>query len=377
MSFASQSIANTLEGVTFDMAIQVVSATSEQAEDSAEPPDPPSPSLILLIYSVIESLQRGETSDLVTDLETLTTAYSVARALRAGGHRLKIAPIRCEDDLLAAVADLDPQTTFIFNLCEALHGTIDGESHVPRVLDELGFHYGGGSPLNLDTCRDKAYTKALLLAQGIPTAPYQVFRAPDERIEVPLPAIIKPVAEDCSVGITCEAVATNPEALRQRVAYILKTYKQPALAEMFLDGREFNVSLWGNGGSAHVLGIGESVYPPCAQTLPIMNFNAKWDPTSPEYHHFRTRCPARLDPQLEDTIRTVALRAYLTTGCRDYARVDLREKDGQIYVLEVNPNPCLAADGGFAKAARAAGYSYASMIHQIVYWAWRRTRNTL
>lgn len=359
------------------MAIQVAPATSEQAEDSAEPPDPPSPSFILLIYSVVESLQRGETSDLVTDLETLHTARSVAQALRTNGHRLKVVPIRNEDDLLAAITGLDPQTTLVFNLCEALDGAIDGESRVPRVLDELGFHYGGGSPLNLDTCRDKAYTKTLLLAHGVPTAPYQVFRAPDERIEVPLPAIVKPVAEDCSVGITREAVATTSEALRRRVAYILKTYKQPALAEMFLDGREFNVSLWGNGNSARILGIGESIYPPCAQTLPVMDFNAKWNPASPEYHQFRTRCPARLDPQMEATIREVALRAYLTTGCRDYARVDMREKDGQIYVLEVNPNPCLAADGGFAKAARAAGYSYAQMIHQIVRWAWRRSHNTL
>ncbi len=354
------------------MAIQVAPATSEQTEDSAEPPDPPGPGLVLLIYSVVEALKRGEASDLVTDLETLSIARSVAHALRSSGYRLKVAPIRCEDDLLATVSGLDPQVTLIFNLCEALGGTTDGESRVPRVLEELGFHYGGGSPPNLDTCRDKAYTKALLLERGVPTAPYQVFQAPDERIEVPLPAIIKPVAEDCSVGITREAVVTDPLSLRRRVAYILNTYKQPALAEMFLDGREFNVSLWGNANAVHVLGIGESLYPPCDQTLRVMNFSAKWDPASPEYQYFRTRCPARLDPQMEATIRDMALKAYLTTGCRDYARVDLREKDGQIYVLEVNPNPCLATDGGFAKAARAAGYSYAQMIHQIVRWAWRR-----
>jgi D-alanine-D-alanine ligase len=288
-----------------------------------------------------------------------------------------MAAIRREEDILPAVAGVDPATTLVFNLCEALGGTAGGESKVPRLLDELGFQYVGATAENLDACLNKAEAKALLLSRGIPTAPYQVFHHPGEPIHVPLPAIVKPVAEDCSLGITRDSVVHDAPALRRQVAYILETYKQPALVEMFLDGREFNVGVWGNG-AAHVLPVAEIDFSAWDEkTLRVVNFDAKWNEASSEYQSMPVLCPAPVDPALEDRIRQVALAAYKAMGCRDYARVDLREKGGAPYVLEVNPNPCLATDGGFANAARVAGYDYAHMAHQIAEWAWwRRNHHT-
>ena len=106
-----------------------------------------------------------------------------------------------------------------------------------------------------------------------------------------------------------------------------------------------------------------------------MNFDAKWNDQSLEYNHMPIRCPAPVDRRLQKHIQDIALAAYRTMGCRDYARVDMREKDGQVYVLEVNPNPCLAIDGGFAYSARVAGYDYAHMAHQIAEWAWWRVHH--
>lgn len=348
-------------------------SSSTAKEESAEPP---SPVPVLVIYSVVETLERGEARDVLTDLETARTAQSIADALRATGHHVTLAAIRNEQDIRAAVATVNPDTTLVFNLCEAFGGTARGESTVPRLLEELGYHYAGATPENLDACLDKAHAKAILLRHGIPTAPYQVFHHPREPINVPLPAIVKPVAEDCSMGITRESVVHEASALRRQVAYILETYKQPALVEMFLDGREFNVSVWGNG-KAHILPISEIDFSAWTDSaLRVVNFDAKWTETSEEYQTMPVRCPAPLDDALAARIRQVALAAYKTMGCRDYARVDMREQDGVPYVLEVNPNPCLAIDGGFANAARVAGYDYPHMAHQIAQWAWwRRNRH--
>ncbi len=352
------------------MCTHITSSGSNQ-EESAEPPSPVS---VLVLYDVVEALERGEARDLVTDLETIQTAHSIAEALRRTGHQVALAAIRRLDDVAAAVQAFDPNTTLVFNLCEALGGTSKGESQVPRLLDQLGFHYAGATGDNLDACLNKSYAKARLLEYGVPTAPYQVFHHPGEPVQVPLPAIVKPVAEDCSLGITRDSVVHDEQALRRQVTYILTTYKQPALVEKFLDGREFNVAIWGNG-RAHVLPVAEIDFSAWAETsLRVVNFDAKWNEASPEYRSMPVQCPAPLDRALEKRIHQAALAAYRAMGCRDYARVDMREKDGIPYVLEVNPNPCLATDGGFANAVRVAGYDYAHMAHQIAQWAWWRRR---
>ncbi len=361
------------------MSAYVVPSVEEGTEEAEEPPERCcGPDHILLLYSVVEELERGEAQDLVTDLETIATAQSIASALRQQGYPVTMVPIRAEEDVLAAGAGIDPRTTLVFNLCEALGGTARGESQVPRLLNALGLPYAGGSPENLDACLDKANAKAQLLRRHVPTAPYQVFSTPHDALaSVPLPAIVKPVAEDCSMGITREAVVHDEASLRRRVEYVLDTYHQPALVEMFLDGREFNISVWGNGAETFVLPIAESEYDGWDPHLRVMNFDAKWNDQSPEYNTFRILCPAPVDDVLAARIRKVALNAYKAMGCRDYARVDMRQKDGKLYVLEVNPNPCLAADSGFANAARVAGYDYGQMASRIVEFAWQRRQRQL
>ncbi len=350
------------------------SSSEANTDESSEPPEPPGPAQILIIYSMIEALERGVSGDLVADLETAYIAQMAADALRSKGQTVSMAAIRSEGDIAAAVAGYDPRTTLVFNLCEALGGDSSGEARVPHLLDKLGYCYVGGSSENLSACLDKSHTKARLLKRGVSTAPYQVFHRPDEPIQVPLPAIVKPVAEDCSLGIDRDAVVSDAASLRRRVAYILEVYKQAALVEMFLDGREFNVSIWGNG-TAHVLPVAEGVFPDWADTnIRVMNFDSKWTAEAPEFTQFAVQVPAQVDAELEQCICRTALAAYQTMGCRDYARVDMREKDGQVYVLEVNPNPCLAPDSGFSNTARAAGYDYGQMLHQIATWAWWRVQ---
>jgi len=342
---------------------------------SEEGDKPPSPVPVLLLYNVVEQLDQGEARDLVTDQEVIHTAESIAEGLRSTGHDVTVAPVHDEADILRAAQQRDPGTTLVFNLCENLGGRPEDEAKVPRLLEQLGLQYTGSPARTLATCLNKAYTKEQLASRHVPTAPYQVFHCASEAIVVPLPAIVKPQAQDASIGIDRNSVVRDECALRQRVGYILDTYRQPALVEAFIVGREFNVGVWGNG-VAHTLPLAEIDFSVWADLYThVVHFDAKWDEGCAEYQTMNVICPSPVEADLAERIRTVALAAYATMGCRDYARIDLRVKDGVPYVLEVNPNPCLATDGGFANAARIAGYDYAHMAHQIAAWAWRRNRH--
>jgi D-alanine-D-alanine ligase len=323
------------------------------------------PSQVLLLYSVVEAVQQGEPQDLIADLETVDTAQAIAAALQSIGYPLALRAIHSEEDVLAAIEGVDPHTTLVFNLCETLGGIMAQMSRVPYWLEQSGFSYVGASSETLHTCQDKGQVKAHLLRHGIPTASYQVFHTGDEPVTAPLPALVKPVTEHCSVGINRHAVVCDVASLREQVAYILDVYKQPALVEAYLDGREFSVSLWGDG-TIRVLGVGEIDFSGCQDGWPVDDFESKWSDRFPAIY------PAPLDSDLEACIHQLALATYRIAGCRDFGRLDLRQKDGELYVLDVNPNPGLAMDSGFATAARMAGYDYPHMLNQIVQWAWRR-----
>jgi D-alanine-D-alanine ligase len=344
-------------------------ASSTNAEEGDKPP-----SLIpvLLLYNVVEQLDQGEARDLVTDQEVVRTAQCIAEGLRSTGHDVTVTPVRDEADVARAASNNDPESTLVFNLCENLGGRAEDEPKVPAALEEMGFQYTGSPARTLATCLNKSFTKAQLAASGVPTAPYQVFQRADEPIAVPLPAIVKPQAQDASIGIDRSSVVHDERALRRRVEYILDTYRQPALVEAFIVGREFNVGVWGNG-VAHTLPLAEIDFSAWGDPYShVVHFDAKWDEESAEYQTMNVICPAAVESDLAEQIRRVVLAAYTAMGCRDYARVDLRVRDGVPYVLEVNPNPCLATDGGFANAARVARYDYAHMAHQIATWAWWR-----
>jgi D-alanine-D-alanine ligase len=280
-------------------------------------------------------------------------------------------PIRIEADQWASLGGYAPARTLVFNLCETLNGRADDHPRVTEVLQALGLRFTGASAHGLARCADKARAKRVLRAHGVPTAPFQVCRTERVAVRVPLPAIVKPVAEDGSIGIGRDAVVTSRDGLRRRVAHVLESYRQPALVEEFIAGREFNVSIWGNG-TAYVLPLTEQDFGDWPELTRVVHFPAKWEADAPEYTGWISHCPAEVDEELAARIRAVALQAYRLLGCKDYGRVDMRVKDGVPYVLELNPNPCLAPDAGFATASRAAGYDYAHMLEQIVRWAWER-----
>ncbi len=327
---------------------------------------------ILVVYNVVDRVERGEENDLFAEQEIVFVERDVERALQAHGHVTAAAPIR--DDLWGPLRAYDPDEWLIFNLCESIRNKTYLEPYIISAFEHLGFRYTGSDRRTLATCLNKARAKEILQAHGLPTAAFQVFTPWTIQRHLEFPLIVKPVSEDASIGITLKSVVRDDRALRRQVRYIWEMYRQPALVEEFIEGREFNVTILGND-SPRVLPLSEinfrHIPDPFAR---IVSFRAKWVPTSPEYLKTPPTCPARVSESVKARIEDVARRAYQAMGLRDYGRVDIRVRNGTPYVLEVNPNADLSPDAGIARAAGVAGMSYADLVDEITRLAARRYR---
>ncbi len=320
---------------------------------------------VVVAHSLALSLERGRPEDRIADEETSEVAQAVAAALRGRVRRVEIAPVW--DDLPAVMQRYDPHQYVVFNLVESLGGRAFTEPEAPRILEAMGFLHTGASYQSLQRCANKLTTKKLLEAAGLSVPRYQVFRHGGQRsVTVPLPAIVKPVAEGGSFGVTQDSVARTREELLERVQRCLDLYRQPALAEEFIAGREINVALWGNRRPA-VLPISEVVFHWTRDPLQqFVTFESKWMPNTVEYRGTPVVCPAPLSAEERQRIEDAAVKAYQVLGLRGYGRVDIRLRDGIPYILEVNANPDLAPDAGFFRSASAAGYTYSQTISHIL-----------
>jgi D-alanine-D-alanine ligase len=247
--------------------------------------------------------------------------------------------------------------------------------NIPALLDLIRTPYTGSSPLTLGLCQDKGKVKDILQSQDILTPRYRIFeRAGDAAKENRFPIIVKPLHEDGSLGITRESVVFDDEALIKQIRYVIDQYQQPALVEEFVEGRELNVGLMETNGTVGVLPVSEIDYSELPEGIPrICGYEAKWVTESPEYQKSKPICPAPLELGLKKRVEQIALRVFKLFGCRDYARVDLRiDRDGEIYVLEVNPNPDISPQSGMARALKAQGTTYTEFVGNLIERALRR-----
>jgi D-alanine-D-alanine ligase len=200
----------------------------------------------------------------------------------------------------------------------------------------------------------------------VPTPPWAVFDAPRSDGWDIFPAIVKAAHEHCSIGISPESVVASPSELEARVAHILENYRQPALVEEFIDGREFHVAVWGNG-TLTMLPPAEMDYVGLTDIHDrLFTYEAKYVPGSRLYETIELRVPAELDPGARDELERIVLATYRATGCRDYGRIDLRYRDGLFFVIDVNPNPDINPKTSMTYAAAELGYSYGQMGSRIV-----------
>jgi len=255
----------------------------------------------------------------------------------------------------------------IFNLVEDVSGDARKEKSAIGLFELLGAPFTGNGNLPIAVCLNKAMAKRLLLTASLPTPAFKVIRDPGDRaLDFSFPAIVKPLREDGSLGITAQSVVKNKTQLSRRVAYVLQNFRQPALVEKFVEGREFQVSLLGNR-KPRILAVSELSYEGLPAGLPkIVTYSAKWHTESKYYKHTTPVVPARAKPALLKKLAAIARGAWDVFELRGYARVDFRVSRDRPYVVDVNPNPDISADAGLAKAARHAGLSYTDLIYRIV-----------
>jgi D-alanine-D-alanine ligase len=320
---------------------------------------------VVVLHSLALGLERGREIDRLADEETARVAQAVAEALQ--GHVRDARPVPVWDDLRSALGQFDPAEYAVFNLCESLGGRPFTEPEAPRELQSAGFVFTGAPYTALRRAANKREAKRRMIQAGLPTPRFHFIRRPSEiPVDVSLPAVVKPVEEGGSFGITQDSVVTQRAALEARVVETLETYRQPVLVEEYIAGREINVAIWGNR-RPQVLPISEIVFEWTDDPLrQLVTFESKWVEDSVEYRGTPAVCPARLEPDERATIEAAGLEAYRLLGMRGYARVDMRFRDGIPYILEVNANPDLAPDAGFFRSASAAGFSYAGMVLHIL-----------
>lgn len=320
-----------------------------------------------VVYNTNGEPHRGEPRDIIAIQETAEIAESIGEALSELGYQHEKLPVRTSlDDLRRSLENLSPADTLIFNVCDDFGGASLGATRVAELIEGMGFMYTGETTNAITVCMDKAQTKEHLILKGVPTAPYQVFDQPQGGFYLNFPVIVKPLTEDASFGIDYESVAWNKQAVFARVAYVLEKYRQPAIVEEFLVGRELTVALIGNE-ILEALPISEidfsSIEDPYRR---ILTYEAKWMVDSPLYRATQSVCPADLSEEEAAQVLMVASDAYRAVNLRDYGRIDIRYVGGIPFVIEVNEAPDLARDAGFAKASKVAGYSYAKMIERIL-----------
>jgi D-alanine-D-alanine ligase len=266
----------------------------------------------------------------------------------------------------------------IFNLCESVANVAIHEMHVVGIFELLGLCYTGSGPLTLGIALNKVRVKELLSYHGIKTPEFVVYRTTAELIEddfpLAFPVIVKPSMEDASIGIEPDSVVESFAALKKRVRSIFQGHEQPALVEEFIDGRELNVSIVGNH-KPIILPISEIDFSTLPPTFPrILTYDGKWMKGTVAYDGTKGVCPADLPPAVEEKLKETALRVFRLLGCRDYARVDFRLSEDDVpFVLEMNPNPDISDEAGFARSAKASGRSYAQIVEKIVESALQRS----
>jgi D-alanine-D-alanine ligase len=312
----------------------------------------------VILYSVISTWTPDDTQ--VSD----EAIGRMQRGLRALG--IDVTPVAVHSDVTDAIEHLDPREHVLFNWCEGLGADANAYDAVPPVLEAHGFAYTGADAWTLGATQDKGLTKELLLEAKIPTPVSKIYDRAVLNGWRRYPAIVKPALEHCSFGITPESVVDSPQQLKERVQYVLDTWHGPALVEDFVDGIEYNVSVWGNG-KLDVLPLAAIDYSAFDDYHDrLCSFDAKWNPDSEAYRLASVQCPAVVEPVLRRRIERTAMAAYKALRLRDYGRIDIRVRNGVPYVLDVNANPDITMEGGFARSARVAGYDYGQTAARIL-----------
>ncbi len=297
------------------------------------------------------------------------TEYDVIRTLRRLGHETQVLGVGDEIDVVRQACE-EFRPDVVFNLLVEFHGAANYDQHVVSYFELLKQPYTGCNPLGLSLARDKALSKKILLHHGIRVPRFKVFNR-GQQVRSPqglaFPLFVKSVSEEASLGIAQASIVRDESELAERVGYVHENVGTDALAEEFIEGREFYVGVLGNR-RLRVLPIWELLFENLPKGAPnIATRRLKWDVAYQARVGNVNRAAEGLSSELAAAIARTARSVYRLLYLSGYARFDFRmREDGTFYLLEANPNPDLARSDDFAEAAKAAGLPYGKLLQRIL-----------
>lgn len=310
--------------------------------------------------------ENAKSHDVVVD--------QVAAALKKDGHKVSILGVH--GDVVKMIGGIRRRKPdLIFNLMEMFGKNICGDIGVVGLLELIGLPYTGDGPGEFYLQQDKALAKKLLAFEGVRYPDFAVFSR-EAGLEtggnLRMPLFVKPLRCDASIGIDGHALVQDARELMKRVTTIHEKVGDAALAEEYVEGREFHVGILGN--------LKPQIFPPIEMDfsgLPadkphVLDAKAKWAEESIEYKGTKSVI-AELPDELRARLQKASLEAYEALRVRDYGRVDLRLTEaGELYIIEVNASCYLEQSSEFATAAAAADVDYPTLINRIAELALER-----
>lgn len=338
---------------------------------------------IALLYNLKKhvSLSPDAPEDALAEYDSEETVQSIRDALESGGH--EVIPLEGDETLLDTIRQVKPD--ICFNICEGLRGDAR-ESQVPALLEMLGIPYTGSKVLAHAISLDKAMSKRIWRDNGLPTAPFQVFVHGEEPLspDLTFPLFVKPSREGSGMGISDASVVENESRLRDQVKWIIRTYRQPALVEPYLPGREFTVGLIGNRLPPGQVPYSDFFDARGFHVFPVLEIDVGNVGGAGRLYtaYIKTIipleisyiCPAPIPASLASELQELAVQAFEAIGGLDIGRVDFRlGKDGKPYLLEINTLPGLNPHtSDIVFAARGESIEYNRLILEILHSSLRR-----
>ena len=328
---------------------------------------------ILILYNLAQQVKKGTQADLACEEEISTIVPLVSQALTSRGFDITTMETKFDvwEELKARRTSID----IVLNLAEAFGGTNTNEALIPAMLEALEIPFTGATAQNMHLTLDKEKTKLVAASYGIPIPKHQIFMTANEPLRPGLgfPLIVKPIREEASIGIHQSNVVTTSEALQTKIRETIGGYRQPALVEEFVHGREISVGTIGNGADLRVLPPLEFFFPDATSSLnKIRSYEYKWGGLKEVMG--RAILPEAVLSRLTDYTRTM----YAATECRDYARIDYRlDSENNPHLLEVNYNPGIGPNthglnNTLTMMASFDDLSFEGLMEQIVLTAARR-----
>ncbi len=325
--------------------------------------------VLMLFYSPYQEPRGYDFKEEFADPDNMYTEKDVYETLRKLGHEVSLLGIYNDISVLfEEIKENKPDV--IFNMMEVFNDQTHLEKNMAALLEMLGIPFTGSSSGVLYMCNNKAVHKKIFNYHRIKVPRFHDFPK-GSRVFVPakfrLPAVIKPLCEEASRGISQSSIVDNEAAFIERVKFIHQNMGLDAIAEQYIEGRELYVSVIGHK-HLTVLPPREMVFQNVPEGEPrIATYKAKWD------DHYRKRWGIKsiqarnIDEDVLNSIIDECKRAYRALDARSYLRFDIRlTPQGEVFIIEPNANPCIARIDEMAEAAHQAGISYEQLIQQIV-----------